>query len=62
MLRRDSEYVGYIERLKSGGYFGSEVPESDMWKTLENKAASAYINSRREEYVNLSSQIFGGST
>ena len=33
-----------------------------MWKSLENKAASAYINSRREEYVNLSSRVFRGST
>ena len=53
-LRRDPEYVGYIERLKSGGYFGSEVPESNAWKISENKAATAYIESRKEEWVTLS--------
>ena len=50
-LRRDQEYIGYIERLKSAGYFGSETPESNVWKSLENKAATAYISSRKEEYV-----------
>ncbi|KAF9648515.1 SGT1-domain-containing protein [Thelephora ganbajun] len=50
-LRRDTEYTGYIERLKSVGYFGSELPESNVWKTLENKAATAYINSRKEDDV-----------
>jgi hypothetical protein len=54
-LRRDPEYVSYVERLRSGGYFGSEVPESNLWKTLENKAAAAYVDSRKEEYVVLSS-------
>ncbi|KAF9786137.1 SGT1 protein-domain-containing protein, partial [Thelephora terrestris] len=50
-LRRDPEYVSYVERLRSGGYFGSEVPESNLWKTLENKAAAAYVDSRKEDDV-----------
>lgn len=55
-MRRDPEYVSYIERLKSGGYFGPEIPESNGWKTLENRAATVYINSRKEEYVDRSSE------
>ena len=51
-LRRDPEYTDYIERLKSTGYFGSEASESNTWKSLENKATTAYISSRKEEYVN----------
>ena len=50
-MRRDPEYVSYIERLRSAGYFDTEVPESNMWKALENKAAAAYTDSRKEEYV-----------
>lgn len=43
--------------MRSAGYFGSEAPESNIWKSLENKAATAYINSRKEEYVNAHAKV-----
>lgn len=48
-LGRDPEYIQYIENLRSSGYFKAESQGSEVWKLLENKAVSAFVDSRREE-------------
>ena len=50
-LRRNPEYTPYIQRLVSAGYFKGEREGSQLWTTLENKAAAAFIAARRDEYV-----------
>lgn len=50
-LRRNPEYTQYIQRLVSAGYFKREREGSQLWTTLENKAAAAFIAARRDEYV-----------
>ncbi|KAI0757270.1 SGT1-domain-containing protein [Daedaleopsis nitida] len=48
-LRRNQEYTQYIQRLASAGYFKGEIEGSQLWATLENKAASAFIDVRRDD-------------
>jgi hypothetical protein len=48
-LGRDAEYTRYLENLRSSGYFKHEAQGSELWKSLENKAAMAFIDARRAE-------------
>ncbi|KAI0724281.1 SGT1 protein-domain-containing protein [Cerioporus squamosus] len=48
-LRRNPEYTQYIQRLVSAGYFRGEREGSQLWTTLENKAAAAFIAARRDD-------------
>ncbi|KAL5534603.1 hypothetical protein ACEPAG_1066 [Sanghuangporus baumii] len=48
-LRRNAEYVEYIQKLKSNGYFRGELEGSLLWNELEDRAAEVFINSRRDE-------------
>ena len=50
-MRRNPEYTQYIQRLVSIGYFKGELEGSQLWTTLENQAASAFVAARRDEYV-----------
>ena len=52
-LRRNPEYTQYIYRLVSSGYFKGELEGSQLWTDLENKAATAFVAARRDEYVPL---------
>lgn len=45
----------YVENLRSSGYFKGELEGSQLWTELEDKAAAAFLEARREEYV----YIFG---
>ncbi|KAH9487088.1 Protein ecdysoneless-like protein [Psilocybe cubensis] len=46
-LRRNPEYQKYIENLKSANYFKGEIQGSQLWNSLENKAAATYVEVRR---------------
>ncbi|KAF7978922.1 hypothetical protein HWV62_44458 [Athelia sp. TMB] len=46
-LRRNPEYIKYIQNLVSARYFGSELEGSQQWNILEDKAASTFIEVRR---------------
>ncbi|KAI1797621.1 SGT1 protein-domain-containing protein [Ganoderma leucocontextum] len=48
-LRRNPEYVQYIQRLVSAGYFKGELEGSQLWMTLESQAASAFVAARRDD-------------
>ena len=50
-MHRNPEYTQYIQRLVSVGYFKGELEGSQLWTTLENQAASAFVAARRDEYV-----------
>lgn len=48
-LRRDQEYVKYIECIQRAGYFRGEIEGSQLWNELEGKALETFLQSRREE-------------
>ncbi|OCH96667.1 SGT1-domain-containing protein [Obba rivulosa] len=48
-LRRNPEYLKYIQNLISSGYFKGELEGSQLWQTLEDKAVAAFIEARRED-------------
>jgi hypothetical protein len=48
-LRRDQEYVKYIESIQRAGYFRGEIEGSQLWSELEGKALETFLQSRREE-------------
>src|SRR6266545_5406442 len=50
-MQRDPEYKKYIENLVSANYFKGELRDSELWKTLESKAVTAFVDARRAEYV-----------
>ena len=51
-LQHNADYRKYIENLRSSGYFRSELEGSRLWTELEDKAAEAFVEVRRDEYVN----------
>ncbi|KDQ54784.1 hypothetical protein JAAARDRAFT_37887 [Jaapia argillacea MUCL 33604] len=51
-LRRNTDYTKYIQNLVSAGFFKGEVEGSQLWKTLESKAADAFIRARQEDDAN----------
>ncbi|EMD41652.1 hypothetical protein CERSUDRAFT_90221 [Gelatoporia subvermispora B] len=48
-LRRNPDYVTYIQNLASSGYFKGELEGSRLWQTLEDKAAASFVEARRED-------------
>lgn len=52
-LRRSPGYKAYLTRLVTIGYFRNEIEGSQLWNELENKAADAYVEIRRQEYVHV---------
>ncbi|KIM48351.1 hypothetical protein M413DRAFT_440079 [Hebeloma cylindrosporum] len=48
-LQRNPEYQKYIENLKSADYFKGEIQGSELWNSLENKAAAAFVEVRRTD-------------
>jgi hypothetical protein len=48
-LRNNPEYLTYIQNLVSANYFQGEVEGSELWKSLENKAAATFVEVRRSE-------------
>ncbi|GBE78093.1 hypothetical protein SCP_0109750 [Sparassis crispa] len=48
-LRRTPDYIVYIENLVSSGYFKGELQGSQLWNALEDKAAAAFIEVRRDD-------------
>jgi hypothetical protein len=50
-LRRNPDYVKYIQNLTSAGYFKAELEGSQLWNILEDKAAAIFVDVRREELV-----------
>ncbi|KAK0198551.1 SGT1 protein-domain-containing protein [Armillaria mellea] len=48
-LRRDPEYVKYIQNLVSAGYFRSELDGSKLWNSLEDKAAEIFVDVRKPD-------------
>lgn len=56
-LRRNPEYIKYIQNLVSADYFKGEMEGSALWKVYETRAADIFVETRREEYVNPHSQL-----
>ncbi|PCH33386.1 SGT1-domain-containing protein [Wolfiporia cocos MD-104 SS10] len=48
-LRRNSDYVTYIQKLVASGYFKGELEGSKLWNELEDKASSAFLEVRKED-------------
>lgn len=48
-LRRNLDYMKYVENLRSSGYFKGELEGSQLWTELEDKAAAAFLEARRED-------------
>lgn len=48
-LRRNPEYAKYIPNLVAAGYFKGELEGSQQWNILEDKAASTFVEVRRED-------------
>ncbi|KAJ7919076.1 SGT1 protein-domain-containing protein [Mycena leptocephala] len=50
-LRRNPQYIKYIQNLMSVDYFRGEVEGSQLWNTLEDKAAATFLDTQREDDV-----------
>ncbi|KAH0590386.1 hypothetical protein H2248_000555 [Termitomyces sp. 'cryptogamus'] len=48
-LRRNPEYNKYIQNLHSVNYFKGEIEGSELWRSLENKAATMFVEVRKED-------------
>ncbi|KAJ7785945.1 SGT1 protein-domain-containing protein [Mycena metata] len=48
-LRRNPQYIKYIENLISVDYFRGEVEGSQLWGKLEDKAATTFLATQRED-------------
>ncbi|RDB28943.1 Protein ecdysoneless [Hypsizygus marmoreus] len=48
-LRRNPEYIKYIQNLVSADYFRGEIEGSELWKVFESKAADIFVEVRRED-------------
>lgn len=57
-LRRNPEYLKYIENLNASHYFQGQVEGSELWKKLETKAAAVFLDVRRPESVILKSNFY----
>ncbi|TFK41316.1 SGT1 protein-domain-containing protein [Crucibulum laeve] len=57
-LRRNPEYQKYLENLASTNYFKGEIQGSELWNSLENKAAAAFVEVRRHDDASRDSFAF----
>ncbi|KAK0208455.1 SGT1 protein-domain-containing protein [Desarmillaria ectypa] len=48
-LRRDPDYVKYIQNLMSAGYFRGELEGSQLWNSLEDRAAEIFVDVRKQD-------------
>ncbi|KAJ6519496.1 SGT1 protein-domain-containing protein [Mycena sanguinolenta] len=48
-LRRNPQYIKYIQNLVSVDYFRGEIEGSQLWHKLEDKAAETFLASQRED-------------
>ncbi|KAJ7042600.1 SGT1 protein-domain-containing protein [Mycena alexandri] len=48
-LRRNPQYIKYIQNLISVDYFRGEVDGSQLWGKLEDKAATTFLATQRED-------------
>lgn len=48
-LRRNPEYIKYIQNLVSADYFKGEMEGSALWKVYETRAADIFVETRRED-------------
>ncbi|KAG6910578.1 hypothetical protein DXG01_009529 [Tephrocybe rancida] len=48
-LRRNPEYIKYIQNLRSADYFRGEIEGSELWRSLESKAANMFVEVRKED-------------
>ncbi|KZT74872.1 hypothetical protein DAEQUDRAFT_659111 [Daedalea quercina L-15889] len=48
-LRRNPDYVQYIQNLVSSGYFRGELEGSQLWNELEDRGVDAFLEARRED-------------
>ncbi|KAJ6574750.1 SGT1-domain-containing protein [Mycena capillaripes] len=48
-LRRNPQYIKYIQNLMSVDYFRGEVEGSQLWNKLEDKAATTFLVTQRED-------------
>ncbi|KAJ7456639.1 SGT1 protein-domain-containing protein [Mycena latifolia] len=48
-LRRNPQYIKYIQNLISVDYFRGEVEGSQLWSKLEDKAAITFLDTLRED-------------
>ena len=50
-LQRNPDFRKYVENLQSTGYFREEREGSQLWKTMYDRAAAAFVEARRDECV-----------
>ncbi|KAF7339752.1 SGT1-domain-containing protein [Mycena sanguinolenta] len=48
-LRRNPQYIKYIQNLVSVDYFRGEIEGSQLWNKLEDKAAETFLATQRED-------------
>ncbi|KAG6869161.1 hypothetical protein C0993_012260 [Termitomyces sp. T159_Od127] len=48
-LRRNPEYNKYVQTLRSVNYFRGEIEGSELWRSLEDRAANMFIEIRKED-------------
>ncbi|KAJ7169523.1 SGT1 protein-domain-containing protein [Mycena filopes] len=48
-LRRNPQYIKYIQNLMSVDYFRGEIEGSELWGKLEDKAAATFLATQRED-------------
>ncbi|ETW87564.1 hypothetical protein HETIRDRAFT_469700 [Heterobasidion irregulare TC 32-1] len=48
-LRRHPDYAKYIQSLVFAGYFQGELEGSQLWTSLEDKAAQIFLQTRRQD-------------
>ncbi|KAF7339943.1 Protein ecdysoneless [Mycena venus] len=48
-LRRNPQYIKYIQNLMSVDYFRGEIEGSQLWSKLEDKAAETFLATQRED-------------
>ncbi|KAJ7071503.1 SGT1-domain-containing protein [Mycena amicta] len=48
-LRRNPQYISYIQNLISANYFRGELEGSELWKKLEEQAAEVFLNTFRDD-------------
>ncbi|KAG6817605.1 hypothetical protein H0H87_006233 [Tephrocybe sp. NHM501043] len=48
-LRRNPEYIKYIQNLLAADYFRGEIEDSELWRSLEGRAADIFVEVRKED-------------
>ncbi|KAF7320025.1 SGT1-domain-containing protein [Mycena kentingensis (nom. inval.)] len=48
-LRRNPQYIAYIQKLVAADYFRGEIEGSRLWKIFEEKAAEVFLTTLRDD-------------